>query len=257
MLDPDLVDAFRANASELIAEVAANDPRQLILEIEPEPRIEKESSELPDIARAFGDVVDLKTPHTHGHSGGVATLAGEAARLLRVDEATRAKLNVAALLHDVGRIGVSNAIWEKPGPLTSAEWERVRMHPYHSERILAGSSALEPMARIAGMHHERLDGSGYYRSCQGSEISMACRVLAAADCFQAMTQPRPIARRWRGSRRVGSSPTNRAPASWTPTRSRRCSRRPGSGGPAAAVTSGRRAHRARDRSTATRHRRLL
>ena len=108
-----------------------------------------------------------------------------------MDQRRARKLEVAALLHDVGRAGVSNAIWEKPGPLTSAEWERVRMHPYHSERILAGSSALEPMARIAGMHHERLDGSGYYRSCQGTDISMACRVLAAADSFQAMTQPRP------------------------------------------------------------------
>ncbi len=191
MLDPTVVEAFRSNASELLAEVAADDPRRLILEIEPEPRGEKEGSELPDVARAFGDVVDLKTPYTHGHSAEVAALAGAAASRLGLDQATCAKLEVAALLHDVGRAGVSNAIWEKPGPLTSAEWERVRMHPYHSERILAGSSALEPIARIAGMHHERLDGSGYYRSCQGSEISMACRVLAAADCFQAMTQPRP------------------------------------------------------------------
>jgi DNA-binding CsgD family transcriptional regulator len=88
-------------------------------------------------------------------------------------------------------VAVSNAIWEKPGPLTRAEWEQVRMHPYHSERILAGSSALEPMARVAGMHHERVDGSGYHRGCRARELAPAARVLAAADAFHAMAQDRP------------------------------------------------------------------
>jgi HD-GYP domain-containing protein (c-di-GMP phosphodiesterase class II) len=82
-------------------------------------------------------------------------------------------------------------VWEKPGPLTGAEWERVRMHPYHSERILATSRALAPTARDAGMHHERLDGSGYHRGCRRRELTPAARVLAAADAFQAMTQERP------------------------------------------------------------------
>ena len=191
MLDPALVEAFRASASELLSEVSAHDPRERILEIEPEPLIEREDAELPGVARAFGDVVDLKTPFTNGHSSEVATLAGAAADSLGLEHTTRAQLHVAALLHDLGRVGISNAVWEKPGSLTTAEWERVRMHPYHSERILAGSSALEPMARIAGMHHERLDGSGYHRGCRGPDISMASRVLAAADAFQAMTQPRP------------------------------------------------------------------
>jgi len=191
MLDPALVEAFRASASELLSEVSAHDPRERILEIEPEPLIEREDAELPGVARAFGDVVDLKTPFTNGHSSEVATLAGAAAGSLGLEHTTRAQLHVAALLHDLGRVGISNAVWEKPGSLTTAEWERVRMHPYHSERILAGSSALEPMARIAGMHHERLDGSGYHRGCRGPDISMASRVLAAADAFQAMTQPRP------------------------------------------------------------------
>ncbi len=191
MLDPAVVDGFSASASELLSEVSGHDPRERILEIEPEPFVEKEHAELPDVARAFGDVVDLKTPFTNGHSSEVATLASAAARNLSLDEKSRADLHLAALLHDLGRVGVSNAIWEKPGSLTIAEWERVRMHPYHSERILAGSSALEPIARIAGMHHERLDGSGYHRGCRGHDLSMACRVLAAADAFQAMTQPRP------------------------------------------------------------------
>jgi HD-GYP domain-containing protein (c-di-GMP phosphodiesterase class II) len=191
MLDPSLVDAFRATASELLGEVAAHDPRERILEIEPEPVIETASAEIRDLARAFGDLADLKMPCTHGHSRAVSGLACAAADRLRLDRATRAQLEVAALLHDLGRVGVSNAVWEKPGPLSAAEWEQVRMHPYYSERILSSSRALEPMARLAGMHHERLDGSGYHRSCRGNDIPVACRVLAAADAFQALTQPRP------------------------------------------------------------------
>jgi HD-GYP domain-containing protein (c-di-GMP phosphodiesterase class II) len=191
MLDPALVDTFLANDTELLNEATAHDPRERILDVEPEPVIQKDGVELRDVARAFGDIADLKTPYTHGHSNAVATLARRAAERLRLDSTTRSQLEVAALLHDLGRVGISNAIWEKPGPLTAAEWEQVRMHPYHSERILATSRALEPMAPIAGMHHERLDGSGYHRGCRGRDIPVACRILAAADAFQAMTQPRP------------------------------------------------------------------
>ena len=191
MLDPAVVDAFLANDTELLDDATAHDPRERILEVEPEPVIQKEGAELRDVARAFGDIADLKTPYTHGHSSAVATLACAAADRLRLDSTTRSQLEVAALLHDLGRVGISNAIWEKPGPLTAAEWEQVRMHPYHSERILATSRSLEPVAPIAGMHHERLDGSGYHRGCRGRDIPVACRILAAADAFQAMTQPRP------------------------------------------------------------------
>jgi DNA-binding CsgD family transcriptional regulator len=191
MLDPAVVDTFLANDTELLSEATAHDPRERILDVEPEPVIQKDAVELRDVARAFGDIADLKTPYTHGHSNAVAMLACTAADTLGLDVATRSQLEVAALLHDLGRVGISNAIWEKPGPLTAAEWEQVRMHPYHSERILATSRALEPVAPIAGMHHERLDGSGYHRGCRGRDIPVACRILAAADAFQAMTQPRP------------------------------------------------------------------
>ena len=191
MLDPAVVDAFLANDTELLDDAMAQDPRERILEVEPEPVIQKDGAELRDVARAFGDIADLKTPYTHGHSSAVATLACAAADRLRLDSTTRSQLEVAALLHDLGRVGISNAVWEKPGPLTAAEWEQVRMHPYYSERILATSRALEPVAPIAGMHHERLDGSGYHRGCRGRDIPIACRILAAADAFQAMTQPRP------------------------------------------------------------------
>jgi len=191
ILDPSVVETLTANADELLAETRAGDPRERLLEVEPEPVREIDAAELNRVAAAFGDLADLKTPWTHGHSGGVAKLAGAAAQRLRLDAQTRSRLELSALLADLGRVAVSNVIWEKPGPLTAAEWEQARMHSYHSERILARSDALAPLARVAGMHHERLDGSGYYRGCRARELSPAARILAVADAFHAMAQDRP------------------------------------------------------------------
>jgi HD-GYP domain-containing protein (c-di-GMP phosphodiesterase class II) len=190
-LDPSIVQVFIGKARPLLAEANVGDPRERILQVEPEPAIHKDRDELPQVAAAFGALADLKTPFTYGHSKDVARLAKAAAESLRLDTASVSRLHVAALLHDLGRVGISNAIWEKPGPLSAAEWEQVRMHPYHSERILANSRAFEPIASIAGMHHERLDGSGYHRGSRARDIPAASRVLAAADAFQAMTQKRP------------------------------------------------------------------
>jgi HD-GYP domain-containing protein (c-di-GMP phosphodiesterase class II) len=89
-----------------------------------------------------------------------------------------------ALLHDLGRVAVSNRIWEQPATLSTTDWELVRLHPYQSERILARSRVLAPLARTAGMHHERQDGSGYHRGTAGAQVPAAARVLAAADAFQ-------------------------------------------------------------------------
>jgi HD-GYP domain-containing protein (c-di-GMP phosphodiesterase class II) len=127
----------------------------------------------------------------HQHSTKVASLASAAAEGGGLDTAAVEHLRIAALLHDVGRVAVSDVVWEKPGPLTMTEWQDVRTHPYQSERILATSRTLEPMARIAGMHHERMDGSGYHRGLSGSAIPITARILAASDAFVAMTQGRP------------------------------------------------------------------
>jgi HD-GYP domain-containing protein (c-di-GMP phosphodiesterase class II) len=189
VLDPMLVDTFAANAKVILDRTG--DPRECILDAEPQPVVERGLAELRGIAAAFGDVADLKFPALHGHSAGVAALATDAGRRLRLDARTLFELEVAALLHDLGRLAVTNAIWEKPASLTSAEWEQVRMHPYHSERILATSHALEALAPIAGMHHERLDGSGYHRGSAVRDQPVSVRILAAADAFQAMTQNRP------------------------------------------------------------------
>ena len=194
LLDPAIVAAFATAAAALLGEASEGDPREGILAVEPKPVMEKPHGDLSQVAAAFGDLVDLKTPFTHGHSRQVARLARGAAQRLGFDEEATQRLYVAAFLHDLGKVGISDLLWEKPGPLTGPEWEQVRMHAYHTERILATSKALAPMARIAGMHHERLDGSGYHRGCRAAEIPAPARVLAAAAALQSMTEDRPYRR---------------------------------------------------------------
>ena len=140
---------------------------------------------------AVADFADLKSPYTTGHSRGVAERAAEAARLAGLDETATVEVRRAGLLHDIGRIGVSNAIWDKQGPLSETEMERVRMHPYLTQRTFSRSPRLARLAEVAAEHHERLDGSGYPRGLSGSALSPAARILAAADCYQAMTELRP------------------------------------------------------------------
>jgi HD-GYP domain-containing protein (c-di-GMP phosphodiesterase class II) len=191
-LDPALTAAFVRHAPELLAEIAAKDDVwDAVLEAEPAPHDTVSEHRLDEVARAFGDMVDLKTPFTPGHAAGVAELAEGAARGLRLDEAETLALRRAALLHDLGRAGVPNSTWERAGPLSRADWERVRLHAYHTERILARSPSLAPLAPIAGMHHERQDGSGYHRQVRSAAIPVGARVIAAADVYQALTQERP------------------------------------------------------------------
>ena len=122
---------------------------------------------------AVADFVDVKSPFTIGHSRGVAALAERAAGHYGLDADDTTLLRRAALVHDLGRLGVPNTIWDKPGPLSPAELERARMHVYLTERMLATSPALTPLAAVAGQHHERLDGSGYPRGLTGGDITPA------------------------------------------------------------------------------------
>jgi HD-GYP domain-containing protein (c-di-GMP phosphodiesterase class II) len=191
VFDPALAEALVTHAAELLEVATLGDPRERLLEVEPEPVRFISEAQLPEVAAVFGDIADLKTPFTHGHSTGVARLARAAGEKLGLDPTVLLRLRVAALSHDLGRIGIPDTVWEKPGRLTTADWEQIRLHPYHSERILSCSPVLEPTARIAGMHHERMDGSGYHRGCKVPEITVPARVLAAADALQAMTQSRP------------------------------------------------------------------
>jgi HD-GYP domain-containing protein (c-di-GMP phosphodiesterase class II)/DNA-binding CsgD family transcriptional regulator len=191
ILDPAVAGVLVGDASSLVAEPDRGDPCERLLEIEPAPAIERELGDLVAVARAFGDLADLKVPCMHGHSQAVARLAVGAAQRLGLGRDEVEHLEIAALLHDVGRVGVSNAIWEKAGPLTTLEWEQARMHPYFTERVLAAAPSLAPYAVTAGMHHERLDGSGYHRSTSASGLPRAVRILGAADAYAAMVSPRP------------------------------------------------------------------
>ncbi|WP_421120016.1 HD domain-containing phosphohydrolase [Aquihabitans daechungensis] len=191
ILDPRVCAVFVEAAETLVDEAELGDPHERLLEIEPAPHVEVAAPDLVGVARVFGDLADLKVPCMHGHAQGVARLAVAAAHHLAVDDDEIERLEVAALLHDVGRVSVSNAIWEKPGPLTGAEWEQVRLHAYHSERILAATPLLASCATLAGTHHERLDGSGYHRCSSGAALPRSARVLAAADVATALLNERP------------------------------------------------------------------
>jgi HD-GYP domain-containing protein (c-di-GMP phosphodiesterase class II) len=126
-----------------------------------------------------------------GHSRGVAELVEAAAGAADLPASDATTLGRAALVHDVGRVGVPNGIWDRPGSLTAQQWERVRLHPYLTERVLNRSSLLAPFAALASRHHERADGSGYHRGDSGDHLDVGARLLAAADAYHAMTEDRP------------------------------------------------------------------
>ena len=189
--DPAVAAGFVQHGPGVLREIDRVDVWTAVLEAEPRPRHVASEADLDRIARVFADAVDLKSPWMHQHSVGVAALCEGAARELNLGEADGTAIRRAALLHDLGRVGIPNGIWDKPGALTTSEWEQVRLHPYHSERILSRSTALEEVAGIAGMHHERIDGGGYYRRLPAAAISLPARILAAADSYQAMIQDRP------------------------------------------------------------------
>ncbi|MBA2577672.1 MAG: HD domain-containing protein [Euzebyaceae bacterium] len=191
-LDPGLVDAFARAGPDLLAEAAEADAAAAVLAAEPVPVRVVPHRRLAEVARAFGEMVDLKCPHLHGHSTAVAELGHAAGERLRLAEAANGSLRLAGFLHDVGRAGVATGVWGRPGTLSAGERGQGHLHAYHSERILGRSKTLAPVAALAGMHHERCDGSGYHRGTRaGAALPMAARVLAAADVYAALTHERP------------------------------------------------------------------
>jgi HD-GYP domain-containing protein (c-di-GMP phosphodiesterase class II) len=190
-LDPDIAAAFAADRGQILAALEAPDMLAAALAAEPPPAIIVPASGLDRVCSAFASFADLKGRFLLGHSSHVASLADRSGELLGHDEDARRTLRASALLLDLGRVGVSSAIWDRPGRLGPVEWERVRLHSYWTERILKRCPALERLAPLASSHHERLDGSGYHRGARGSELSSGGRLLAAADMFAAMTEERP------------------------------------------------------------------
>lgn len=147
--------------------------------------------ELTHTLGVFGDYADLKSPAFLGHSAAVAVLAAAAAGKLGLPARDVVVVERAALVHDLGVHGVSAGVWAKAGPLSNAEWERVRMHPYLTERTLARVPRLAEVGAVAALHHERLDGSGYPRGVRGDSIPVTARVLAAAVRYRTAREERP------------------------------------------------------------------
>ena len=189
--DPALVDLFCQQAPTLLDDLNEGTNWDTVIAAEPLLARLVSEEQFDDILAAIGDFADLKSPYMIGHSRSVANLAAEAARIYGMPEDAIVTIRRAALVQDIGRLGVSNAIWDKRGSLTQAELERVRLHPYLSERMLAFSPVLAPLGRLAAQHHERLDGSGYPRGLAGDAITPAGRILAAADTYRALTELRP------------------------------------------------------------------
>jgi HD-GYP domain-containing protein (c-di-GMP phosphodiesterase class II) len=189
--DPRLVAVLVADAEKILHGLDDLSSWDAVIDSEPALAVVLSPEECDAALEAIARFVDLKSPFTLGHAAAVAALAAGAGQQLRLPADEIRTLSRAALVAGYGRLGVSNAIWDKPGPLTASEWERVRLAPHLTERMLHQSESLAPLGRIAVQQRERLDGSGYPRGIGGSGITRAGRILAVADAYQAMREPRP------------------------------------------------------------------
>jgi putative nucleotidyltransferase with HDIG domain len=168
--------------------------RQLALSLQPDAADGIHSEEIDRICEAFADVVDAKSPFTYRHSMGVAEVAGDIADALELPDDRRQMIRRAALLHDLGKLAVSNTILDKAGKLSAEEWAVVVEHPRLTREILGRIKPFAELAVIAGAHHERVDGTGYPDHLRGDEICLEARVVAVADFYAALTENRPYRR---------------------------------------------------------------
>lgn len=189
--DPGIAQVVSENAEDLAEAVSVRSPSRALRELELAGEPDVDEAAIGSLCEAIADFADLKCVYTRGHCKSVTSLAVGAATLLRVPPAEREVLRRAALLHNVGRVGVTISIWDKPGPLDDAEWTEVRLHTMSTERVLRGSVVFGAEAELASLAHERLDGSGYHRRLPPAALSMSARILAAADVFCALCSTRP------------------------------------------------------------------
>lgn len=188
--DPAVVAAFVRCGPRILDGLPRDTSWPELIAADPAPRV-LTPDECDAALEAVADFVDLKSPWFAGHSRGVADLAAAAARRAGHPAGEVHLLRRAGLLHDLGRSGVPNTIWDKPGPLTAVERERVELHSYYTDRMLRRVPALAAAGRIAALAHERLDGSGYHRGLPATAVPATARILAAADTYHAMCEPRP------------------------------------------------------------------
>lgn len=192
--DPEIVRCFNQTAKNpAFWETLMKDRLEdLIVTLEPEAAVYYVTDDQLDIvARAFADVIDTKSPFTYGHSSRVTDYTDKIAGQLGMEEDRRRWLRRGALLHDIGKLGVSNSILDKPGKLTDEEFARIKLHPQYTEEILSKISIFKELALVAGAHHERLDGRGYHKGLTGKDICLETRILTVADIYDALSADRP------------------------------------------------------------------
>jgi HD-GYP domain-containing protein (c-di-GMP phosphodiesterase class II) len=189
--DPDVGGCLSQQFGEILAFDDAISAWDEVLAVEPGPPLMLNGDEVDRALAAVGRFADLVSPYLSGHSSGVAELAVAAAERCGIEASGVRDVLRAGLVHDLGRVAVDARIWDKRGPLTADEWEQVRLHPYHTERVLSRARFLAALAPVATAHHEHLDRSGYHRGSPAAELTMPARLLAAADTFHAMCEPRP------------------------------------------------------------------
>jgi putative nucleotidyltransferase with HDIG domain len=192
--DPDLVEAARSLAKDgaLWKDLDQEQAIEKILEMEPDhARFPANEETIENICDAFAEIIDSKSPFTYRHSNGVADAAVAMGRQLGLGPQDVAFLRRAALLHDVGKLGVSNAILEKPAKLDNDEWAVIKKHPFYSYEILRRIPGFEDLSEVAAAHHEKLDGSGYYRGWGAEQLTLEMRIIAVADIFDALAAKRP------------------------------------------------------------------
>lgn len=191
--DPEIVRVARSLGSDqgFWQQVRATNAREFVLQMEPGMAIAATPERIDSLCEAFAQVIDAKSSYTFHHSVGVTEAAVEIAEGMALSPQTITLVRRAALLHDIGKLSVSNAILEKPGKLTEAEWKIMKMHPMYTRIILEKISGFEHLAFIAGAHHERLDGGGYPDGLTASDMPVTARIIAVADVFQALSEKRP------------------------------------------------------------------
>lgn len=190
-IDPEIAAVFARHAAAVCGVLEAPSMWAAVLAAEPAPHLEATDEIVRAALRAMGQVADMKSSYRRHHSGAVATLARDAARAQGLAPSAIDLVEQAGFVHDIGCVVVSTLVWDKPGPLTDPERERIRMHAYLGERLLARAERLAPVAQIAIAAHERLDGSGYHRHSNAGALSAEARILAAADVYRALVEPRP------------------------------------------------------------------
>ena len=227
--DPALAALLCSHAEEIFGGLEAVPAWQAVIAAEPALAVELSPDQLDRALAAIANFVDLKSPFTLGHSVAVAELAEEAGRRLGLPPEQVLTLRRAGFVHGFGRLGVSNSIWDRPGPLSAGEWERIRMYPYLTERMLHQSAALAPLGEIAVQHRERLDGSGYPGGCPAGRSPGRPGCSGPPTRTPRCASPGRTARPGLGRKRRRRCGPRSGPAAWTARRWTPCSRRPGTG----------------------------